>query len=135
MRISLLAAAAVLSAPALAGPYYPDPAIVWPTYLLIEKSYDSALSCPKLAAEIDKVSGDISLLAKAQVQVQEALRNSFDTQNSAGREVDGALLNTAYSRAGSLYSEGRMQIRESRRIAEARRDHLKSLEKTCHPEP
>jgi len=122
---------AVLSAPVAADPYYKDPDIVWPTYTLVSKSYDSTLSCPQLQAEIDKVDADIRLLRHAQDKVEDAMRRSFDTQNSAGREVDGTLLNTAVSKAGSIYTEGREQIRESRRVAELRRSHLGELTASC----
>ena len=126
---------AALTAAASAGSYYPDPAIVWPTYLLVEKSYDAQLTCPRLASEIAKVESDITLLKRAQVRVEDALRISYDTQGSAGREQGGAMLNTAITRAGFLYTEGREQIRESRRIAEARRDHLQGLTGSCRAEP
>lgn len=122
---------AIFSLPAAADPYYKDPDIVWPTYTLVSKSYDITLTCPKLQAEIDKVEADIRLLNHAQNKVEEAMHRSFDTQNSAGRDVDGALLNTAVSKAGSIYTEGREQIRESRRVAELRREHLQGLASTC----
>jgi len=120
-----------LFAPAWAGPYYPEAEIVWPTYVLVVKSYDVALSCPQLQAEIAKVDGDIHLLHVAQNRVEDALRAAYDTQGASGREVGGSMLNTAVTKAGGTYTEGRAQIRESARIAQLRRDHLQDLSGQC----
>ena len=129
--IAALAAFCGATAFAFAEPYDGERPIEWPKYLLVGKSYDATLSCSKLNEEIDKVDIDITALHKAKVRVEDALRLSIDTQNSAGREEGGVLLNTAVSRAGQIYTVGRAQIRESLRIAEARRDHLQSFQGSC----
>jgi len=120
-----------LAAPVGADPYYPNAEIVWPTYLLVTKSYDASLTCEQLRVEIAKVDGDIHLLHVAQDRVEDALHAAYDTQGSTGREVGGAMLNTAVTKAGLMYSQGREQIRESARLAALRHDHLKDLAARC----
>ncbi|MDR3526782.1 MAG: hypothetical protein P4L57_05845 [Rhizomicrobium sp.] len=123
-----------LAAPAGADPYYPAGDIAWPTYLLVTKSYDATLSCGQLQSEIAKVDGDIHLLHVAQNRVEDALRTAYDTQGATGRDVGGAMLNTAVTKAGLIYSQGRDQIRESARLASLRREHLQNLAARC-PSP
>jgi hypothetical protein len=112
-----------------------DDDIIWPTYVLVTKSYDAKLTCTRLRAEIAYVESDIRLLVKARLKAEQALRTSYDTQTSMGREQAGAFLNTATNKAGFSYVEARDQIRESRRVAELRRDHLNELLPNCVEPP
>lgn len=135
LRVIAVSAFCSFTALAFADPYDGERPIEWPKYLLVGKSYDATLSCSKLNEEIDKVDTDITALHKAKVRVEDALRLSIDTQNSAGREEGGVLLNTAVSRAGQIYTVGRAQVRESLRIAEERRDHLETFRGSCQKNP
>jgi hypothetical protein len=131
---SILCAAVLWAAPVSADPYFKDPDIVWSNYVLIEKPYDTKLSCPRLKAEIAHVESDIRILIKAQRRTEDAIRQAFDTQNSMGRD-QGGFLNTGTSKVAFAYVKGRDQIKESRRIAELRRDHLQSLLPSCRAAP
>jgi hypothetical protein len=107
-----------------------DDDIVWPTYLLVEKSYDKTLTCSRLRTEIDRVNADIKTLIKARLMSEKALRQAYDTQSAVGRE-QGGFLNTGTAKEAFSYAEAREQIKESRRIAELRRDHLMELLPSC----
>ena len=107
-----------------------DGDIVWPTYVLVSKSYDSGLSCPKLNSEIGNVERDIRMLIKARLMAEQSLRQANDTQSSMGRD-QGGFLNTGTSKVSLSYLEAREQIKESQRVAELRRDHLIELRPSC----
>lgn len=107
-----------------------DDDIVWPTYLLVEKSYDKTLTCPRLRTEIDRVNADIKMLIRARMMAQNAIHQAHDNQDSTGRE-QGGFLNTGTAKAAFSYAEAREEIKESRRIAEMRRDHLMELVPSC----
>lgn len=107
-----------------------DDDIVWPTYALVEKSYDKTLTCSALHAEIDHVNSDIKMLIKARLMSEKALRQAYDTQSAVGRE-QGGFLNTGTAKEAFSYAEAREQIKELRRVAELRRDHLLGLVATC----
>jgi hypothetical protein len=133
-RVRILASAAatfaLLGATALA-----DEDIVWPTYVVVAKPHDASLSCPQLHTVIDKVAADIKLLDKAQRQAEDAVRTTYDTQSSSGREVDGVLLNTATTKWGFRYTAAREQIMASRKLAEARQAYLNGLVLGCKNPP
>ncbi len=107
-----------------------DDDVVWVTYLLVEKSYDKTLTCSALHAEIDHVNSDIKMLIKARLMSEKALRQAYDTQSAVGRE-QGGFLNTGTAKEAFTYADAREQIKESRRIAELRRDHLMELVPSC----
>jgi hypothetical protein len=128
--IAVLAGATVLAVPVAAGDD-----IVWPVYTLVAKSYDTRLTCPQLRAEIGNVEKDIRILTKARRQTEEAIRTMRETQTSMGRDQGGSFLNTGTSKASFEYIEARDQMKESKRIAELRRDHLNGLVPSCKDAP
>lgn len=127
--ITLLAIGAALVLNTAARPAQDDD-IVWPTYTLVEKSYDKTLTCSRLQAEIDHVNSDIKMLIKARLMSEKALHQAYDTQSAVGRD-QGGFLNTGTAKVAFSYADAREQIKESRRIAELRRDHLRDLLPSC----
>jgi hypothetical protein len=129
MKLFFLAAAAMLSATAAtaAGPMGD---IVWPEYTLVSKPHDAQLTCPQLKAEIDRVDADLTLLHDAQVKAEEAVRIERDMRSPTGR----AMADTSSIRTrdgGVTYVETRGKIKESRRTAQKRYDHLMALVPAC----
>jgi hypothetical protein len=127
MRLYIVLAAAALSAAAVAEPIGE---IVWPEYAEAAKPYDAQLTCPKLKAEIDHVDADLTLLRRAQIKAEEATRMVREMRSPTG----GALADTSSIRTGGKgveYAEVRSQIKESRRIAMQRYDHLMELLPSC----
>jgi hypothetical protein len=125
MRLFFLVAAAMLTAGA--GPIGD---IVWPEYTLVSKPYDEQLTCPRLKAEIDRVDADLSLLHEAQVKAEEAVRIERDMRSPTGRAMaDTSSMRTADG--GATYVETRGKIKESRRTAQKRYNHLMELLPSC----
>jgi hypothetical protein len=132
LLVSVIAGAA-LSAAAAAPVVLGQDDIVWPRYVLVSKSYDTRLTCPQLQTEIDRVNSDLHMLMMAKLKAEQALRQAYDTQTSMGREQAGAFLNTGTAKVAFAYMDARDEIKESRRIAELRRDHLVQLIPLCKP--
>jgi hypothetical protein len=127
----LIVAAAVAFGAARAGNIKAhDDDIVWPTYTLVSKSYDTRLTCPRLKAEIDHVNSDIRMLVKARDMAENAWRRAEDTQSAMGRD-QGGFLNTGTAKVAFTYVRARDEIKESQRVAELRRDHLVELLPSC----
>lgn len=129
MRQFFLAAAVALSAEvAMAAGPMGD--IVWPEYTLVSKPYDEQLSCPRLKAEIDHVDADLTALRQAQVKAEEAVRIERDMRSPTGRPMaDTSSIRTRDG--GATYVETRGKIKESRRTAQKRYDHLMELLPSC----
>ena len=133
MRLGWLAAMVLLAAGSKTWAQAPSD-IVWPTYDQAERVSDSGLHCADLAAEIAHVTADVSVLRKAQTRVEEVLHTAFDMERYASRNGAGGMRVSAGAVNGKeAYAEARGQIVASLRIAQTRRDHLKSLEPGCKP--
>jgi hypothetical protein len=110
--------------------------IVWPTYDQTKRLSDPSLNCAALAAEIVHVTSDIHLLNKAQSRVEEVLHSAFDLERYGSANGPGGMrVSTGAVGGKEAYTNARGQIVASLRIAESRRDHLKSLEPDCKPGP
>ena len=110
--------------------------IVWPTYDRVEKPSDPGLGCRALGSEIAQVAADIKLLNHAKVRTEDVLRSAFDMERYAGTTSPGGEHMAGGPVNGKeAYATAREQIVGSLKVAEARRDHLKSLEPACKPEP
>jgi hypothetical protein len=127
MRLAfLLAGAAVMAAAAMA-----DGDIIWPRYVLVTKSYDAELTCPQLKAEIGRVGSDIELLKRAQDKAEESIETIRNMQQVMNRDQSNFSNTKADENSGMPYIQARNEIRESRRIAGLRRDHLTELAPSC----
>ena len=104
--------------------------IVWPTYTLVQKPHDTALTCRQLHAVLDRIAADVRLLDSAKARAEVAVRQAYDTQSSEGRE-QGGFLNTGTTKAGFTYKAARDAIKESKKVAESRQACLTGLLPAC----
>jgi hypothetical protein len=110
--------------------------IVWPTYDQVDRASDTGLNCAALQAEITHVSADIRMLGKAQVRVEDVLHSAFDMERYASSSGPaGTRVSIGAVDGKEAYPVARGQIVMSLKIAQKRRDHLKSLEPGCKPAP
>ncbi|HMH65285.1 MAG TPA: hypothetical protein VK515_06850 [Rhizomicrobium sp.] len=110
--------------------------IVWPGYDEVERSGDALLDCSQLHAQIDHVGSDVSLLRKAQVRVEDALRSAFDMERYGGSNGPGGQrISSGTVQGKESYAAAREAIVASLKNATARQSHLKSLEPACRPAP
>ncbi len=110
--------------------------VVWPTYDLVEFPSDTKLGCDALAAEITHVGADIRMLNKAKLRVEDILHSAFDMERYGGSRGPGSSRIPIGAVDGKeTYATARGQIVVSLKVAEARQDHLKSLEPACRPGP
>lgn len=109
--------------------------IVWPTYSQVSHTTDLALSCEQLDAEIDHVSSDIRLLAKARDQVQDALRTGFDLDRYRSSRQQGTHVFNGNGGGEERFSTARDEITASRSVAMARRTYLTNLLAICKKAP
>jgi hypothetical protein len=108
--------------------------IVWPTYDQADQATDSGLTCPALQAEITHVSADIRMLERAQVRVEDVLHSAFDMERYGSSSSPGGTRVSIGAVGGKeAYPVARGQIVVSLKIAQKRRDHLKSLAPGCKP--
>ena len=134
-RIAALVAMALLAAqPGAQAQSQSD--IVWPTYDQVARVSDPSLNCAALEAEISHVASDIHLLNKAQTRVEDVLHSAFDLERYGGSNGPGGMRVSIGGVAGKeAYAKARGEILASLRVAQGRRDHLKSLEPGCKPGP
>lgn len=134
MRLRMVVAVmAVMASPAWAQS---QSDIVWPTYDQVERSSDPGLACPALRSEIAHVASDIALLQRAQTRVEDILRSAFDMERYGGSNAPGGQRVSGGPVFGKeAYPKAREEIVASLRVAQRRRDHLKSLEPGCKPAP
>jgi hypothetical protein len=134
-RTAALAAMALLAAD-LGAWAQSQSDIVWPNYDQVARSADPGLSCAALETEITHVASDVRLLNKAQTRVEDVLRSAFDLEHYGGTNGPGGTRVNSGGVAGKeAYAAARGQIVASLRVAQGRRDHLKSLEPSCKPGP
>lgn len=135
MRLGWLAALMLLIGGPEAWAQAPSD-IVWPTYDQAERASDSGLACAGLETEIAHVASDISLLRKAQTQVEQILHTAFDMERYGTRNGAGGMPVAAGASNGKeSYAAARGEIVASLRVAERRRDYLKGLEPGCKSGP
>jgi len=135
MRMAGLAAAIMVAmGPQAWGQSQSD--IVWPTYDQADKISDPGLNCGALQAEVAHVTADILMLQKAQVRVEDVLHSAFDMERYGGSAGPGGVrVSAGVVHGKEAYAAARGQIVASLRIAQKRRDDLRSLEPGCKPAP
>jgi hypothetical protein len=136
MRLRMAGFAAVMATVTAPAWAQSQSDIVWPTYDRVERDSDRGLACPALRSEIAHVASDIVLLERAQTRVEDVLRSAFDMERYGGSNGPGGQRVSGAPVTGKeAYPKAREEIVASLRVAQKRRDHLKSLEPDCKPAP
>lgn len=134
LRAGFTAAGLLAVAPAAQAESRSD--IVWPTYDRIERLSDRGLNCTALVDEIAHVGSDIRLLNTARSRVEDVLHSAFDMERYGGSNGPGGTrLHVGSVNGKEAYPKAREKIVASLKVAQSRRDYLKSLEPGCKPGP